>query len=486
MSVLRSDEQPDLNEFLSEDFDAYLPEKWNSNMFTLPRRKVKDKLELIGRHLDEDLNAANLSLIMRLSDEFPSLLNKKQVSAQWLFFSRDEEAQAELTELIDKERTLADTLADPTPRFRQIFLGLSMDQDHLEIGMRLHYDAWVDRNNTLKLLDGEDGRNQFATVLGTLPDHYTVDVSGADPISPSRCDSEAINSLRMQFEASGKWLFIGARLTRDQVVVLGSDIVNVASEAFQLLVPVYRFLAWSPTNDAISIDTLVAEQNEARKATHEELERERSERKNSLKEKEALGLKLREEIADRVRDADVWRQREMAARRSAAARSAAAEEKANDPRAKAEAMASSWGLGDKKPETVSTPATPDAPKPEKTESKPSSPRPKPLPGREVRNRQDNRPKRTSNSRQAPSLPRAANVSPERAADIRVSDLVEIIKGFLKGRRGTVQNIDEKGEIRVNFGAVASRFTLDDVKGLGPVQPGQYSRGKSSSRTTKRS
>ena len=64
-------------EYCAEDFDAYRPEKWNSNMFTLERRRVKSKLENLGEMLEQELESATLSLIMNLSDEFPSLWNNQ-------------------------------------------------------------------------------------------------------------------------------------------------------------------------------------------------------------------------------------------------------------------------------------------------------------------------------------------------------------------------------------------------------------------------
>ncbi len=154
--------------FSSEDFDAYLPEKWSSNVFTLPRRKVKDKLDFIGRRLFEEFQAYGLALNMHLSDDHPSLWNKKKVDTQWLFFSRDEEARKKLAEIIDTERTLATTLIDPTPLYRHVFLGVSVNRDHVEIGLWLHHEAWVDRKNLTALLKDDDFRARFDEIKGII------------------------------------------------------------------------------------------------------------------------------------------------------------------------------------------------------------------------------------------------------------------------------------------------------------------------------
>ena len=313
MSVI--DMQPVTMEFTAEDFDAYQEEKWNSNMFTLPRRKVKEKLGAMGQILAEELTSKGLSLVMHLSDEFPSLWNKKSVSAQWLFFSRDEAAREELTDLIDTERRLAATLADPTPRFRQVFMGVSVNRNHFEIGLRLHYNAWVDRRNLLNHLETAEGRETFKRLLGELPEHYEMELTDEESVSPPSFDDAGIDTILKSFSREREWLFVGARMPADQVPVLGADVVDTACEIFRTLIPVYRFWAWSPDNDAISLDELVAKRNQAIQASREEYDRERAEREAKHRENEETGLRLREEIEERVRQTQAWRQREIAARR---------------------------------------------------------------------------------------------------------------------------------------------------------------------------
>jgi hypothetical protein len=151
--------------FTIEDFDAYLPEKWSSNMFTLPRRKVRDRLEQLGRKLGEVFQSVDIELIPHLSDDHPSLWNNKKVDIQWLFFSRNETARKEITEIIDTERTLAATLADPTPLYRHIFIGVALDQHGIEVGVRLHFDAWVDRKNLLALISDAEKGDALANLI---------------------------------------------------------------------------------------------------------------------------------------------------------------------------------------------------------------------------------------------------------------------------------------------------------------------------------
>ena len=68
----------------------------------------------------------------------------------------------------------------------------------------------------------------------------------------------------------------------------------------------------------------------------------------------------------------------------------------------------------------------------------------------------------------PGTPLDAGISPERASQIAVGDMILVKKGFLKGRRGIVNELDEKGGVKVTFGPLSSRLALTDVSGLGPA------------------
>jgi hypothetical protein len=437
--VLGLNENPEFEGLTPEDFDAFAPEKWNSNMFTLPRRKVKSKLAHLGRLIEQQLKQQSLPLIMHLSDEFPSLWNRKIVDNLHLFFSRDEEAQAALTAVIDKERTLATTLADPTPRYRQIFLGAAVNETHLEVGLRLHHDAWVDRDNLLRKLDKPENKDEFVGFLKQLPPFYLAGfVEDSLLFSPSDITRDNLAALCVRFAAERTWFFIGARLPKDQVCVLGRDIAPSVLEVLSAIIPFYKYLAWSPNNDAISLASIAAQREEEIQRSHEQLDREKAQRAAERLSREQAAQKLRGEIEDRVREQETWRNREIALRRAAMVR-AAEEEKRSEARIHAENMAAKWSLpkSEAKPDDTANPCQlPTA------EPAPLEPRAQP--------------------KAAPT----SHLSPDNTSP-GVGDVVEVCRGFLKGRRGVLQELDDKGGARVNFGAMSSRLDLEVLRRVDP-------------------
>ena len=55
---------------------------------------------------------------------------------------------------------------------------------------------------------------------------------------------------------------------------------------------------------------------------------------------------------------------------------------------------------------------------------------------------------------------------EGSGELRVGLRVRVLKGFLSGRLGIIQAIDEKGDVRVTFGSLVSRLSQDEVSAAG--------------------
>jgi ribosomal protein L24 len=53
------------------------------------------------------------------------------------------------------------------------------------------------------------------------------------------------------------------------------------------------------------------------------------------------------------------------------------------------------------------------------------------------------------------------------AQIVEGDRIKVVQGFLQGKVGVVQSIDEDGSLKVSFGMLSSRVNRNDVQGLGP-------------------
>jgi hypothetical protein len=260
--------------FTASDFEAYAPKKWKSNVFNRERLEVKQKLVALGRALQGMMVAADGSpLAAEPSVEHPALWNHKQVDAQHLFFSRNEGARKELDAIIDRTKSLASMIDDPTPLRNHVFLVVTLGHDALELSVKLHPDARVDRQNLERKCEDHFEREKLVRLLHDLGAPYRAGVTPA--LAPvSELDDAKLGEILTALAgpqgmqapgASPKLLYIGRAIAPDEAIALGGGVLELAQKGLNALLEIYRFIAWSRDNDFVSMREALQKEKQARR-----------------------------------------------------------------------------------------------------------------------------------------------------------------------------------------------------------------------------
>ena len=277
--------------FQDADFEAYAPAKWRSNVWNRERLGVKEKLLALARGIAPRALAADGSpLLQETSSEHPTQWNHKQVEAQHVFFSRDLEARKHLETMIEKGQSIASLIDDPTPQRNHVFLALTIAHDRLEVGVKLHPDARVDRENLERRITDHFEREKLRGLLGQLPAPFGFGLTG-EITAPARTITEpqlldwvaASKPLpapapSLLAPPAQRLLIVGRSFARSEIVGPEDGAARTAllvEQAFVALLPLYHYLAWSRENDFLSIrDTLHREKQSKRQrglARHDEV-----------------------------------------------------------------------------------------------------------------------------------------------------------------------------------------------------------------------
>jgi hypothetical protein len=260
--------------FSNADFDAYTQKKWKSNVFTRERLEVKQKLLLLGRELQAALTAADGSpLACEASVEYPALWNHKQVEAQHLFFSRNEGARKELDRIIDRQTSLAALIDDPTPQRKHVFIAVTLAHDGLELCVKLHPDARVDRQNLERKCEDHFEAEKLVRQARELGEGFRFGVL-PELTSVAELDETQLKQLLLKFGqpapmalpgAPQKLLYFGRTLGRDAVLTAGAGLVDEARAHLGRLLGIYRFIAWSRDNDFVSMKETLQKERQAKR-----------------------------------------------------------------------------------------------------------------------------------------------------------------------------------------------------------------------------
>jgi transcription antitermination factor NusG len=274
------------------NFDAYLPEKWTSNVYNRERLEVKQHLLSLGDELNKFIISKGLSLDLLPSHEYPSIWNQKKVDAQWLFFLRKEQERKNLLLLLDKKSTIAQKIKDPSPFFKHVSLTVKLTFDQMEFGLKLYQNAWIDIKNLIFKWKIPSHQHKFVNLINTLPQDFKIKVKNKVYSDPSKIDRETIDFILNTSFKNAENLSIDLSLDRSSVINLGPKLVEESKKILEPLIPIYYFIAWSTKNDFIAVQKLLEKEEKLKSQQREEAKKKRELRpKLKIKEKKSHKLK---------------------------------------------------------------------------------------------------------------------------------------------------------------------------------------------------
>ncbi len=240
------------------DFEAYAPKKWKSNVFNRERLEVKQRLLVLGKALQPGLLSADGSpLALDASVEHPALWNHKQVEAQHLFLSRNEGARRELDAILDKQKTLASLIDDPTPQRNHVFLAVTLTNTALEVAVKLHPDARIDRQNLERKCEDHFEREKLLGLVSALPDGFHIGTAGSPSTVVTALDADRLRAVLAELGRGASLappvFSVGVAIGRDEVLSLGADLTALVHSYLLHLAAIYQFIAWSRDNDFLAM-----------------------------------------------------------------------------------------------------------------------------------------------------------------------------------------------------------------------------------------
>ena len=157
------------NGFFAEDFDAFEKKKWASRVYTMERRAVLQKLLGLARAAREPLPDLE-SYDLGTSDDAPSMVNGRKVSAGWAYITRAPEARKTLASRVAKTNLSdAASLFDIAVEHEHASLLLAVDLNQFGIELHISPKAAVDRTNAERKLGYREDREALTQLLSEIP-----------------------------------------------------------------------------------------------------------------------------------------------------------------------------------------------------------------------------------------------------------------------------------------------------------------------------
>ena len=283
------------------DFDAYLPERANSNAFSRPRLEFKQRALRWARNVVDRLRSLDIEMDVHGSDEHPSVRNGHRVDCQWVFFWRSHDERVELDALLDQRSGIAETLRDSSPYYRHAFLALRLDSDKVEVSAQVHPDAWVDFETWRARLSNPSGGQTTAEAIASLPEQFQYGISGRSAAPVATVNEESLRQLTERVRDEGAALWIGWTVSRDLALEHTETLDEQLEDALIALAPVYQRMAWRETDDPAGLKEEIARLREGvAKLAAERAAQEREAKQQKAREREQETERSRKRTRERL------------------------------------------------------------------------------------------------------------------------------------------------------------------------------------------
>jgi hypothetical protein len=243
----------------SDTFAAYSPEKWSSNVHNLTRMRVKEQMVALCDAAQTGLTEELSGLVRAASDEVPNITNHKKVDAQWIYWFRDAAAREHLAIFLEKTPLDEHKLFDIAPQDKHIAVAVILRPTEVWTGLRLGPGATVDRRNFAAILAKTWEREQLLELARRLPEGAAAGPD-ASLCGVAELTVDRLAEIGHRLGGDDPAWSVGGGLAAERAIALGAGLAEHVRTWLRGLVPIYRFLAWTKSNDHIDVNRQLQEE----------------------------------------------------------------------------------------------------------------------------------------------------------------------------------------------------------------------------------
>ncbi len=236
-----------LSPFEESDFRIFRPEFQKNEEWNGKRLELRRKLESYGKLVQEKLSTP---LEVRTSLHHPFEFNGFRVTQQWLYLTRTKKDKAPLKKVLGSELG-----KDLDSAYRNLYLSLTVDEQGLEIALKIHPDAWFDGQNLKNKCADEAKLREWLAILNTLAGFEFRIHDWKKNYNASKCTRTDLLDFFKYYVPGEHRFTLFHRVGKEDPLASSHEFAALFLESFEKLLPAYRFSAWSLENDYLKLAT---------------------------------------------------------------------------------------------------------------------------------------------------------------------------------------------------------------------------------------
>ncbi|MDP6930382.1 MAG: hypothetical protein QF412_11835 [Planctomycetota bacterium] len=232
----------EIEAFLERDFLAYERHRQKDAEYDALRLSVRRKLKSIVDEAKALARTSGAELASQAGLHRPYSYNNYRVREQRAYLCRSDQERKKLA------RYFGDALGkDAMTHYIQTVLELALDEQVVEVALRIHPMAWWDGEHLKKKVGEDGGLECWCEMLRDLPPGFALKLHDWKKVYWAATAKPA--TLREYFASytpGEHWLHLVRELPREDALAMGLDAPTWAVTSLLSLLPAYRFILWEP------------------------------------------------------------------------------------------------------------------------------------------------------------------------------------------------------------------------------------------------
>ncbi|MEO0480374.1 MAG: hypothetical protein AAF196_12910 [Planctomycetota bacterium] len=228
--------------FFERDFLAYEKHRQNDPEYNALRLAVRRKLKALADKVKTEAKQLGTTLDSQAGLHHPYSFNNFRVREQRAYLCRGSKERKKLSSFFGEALG-----KDAETHYIQTVLEVSLDGQVIEAALRIHPQAWWDGENLKKVVQTDEGMQEWCQNLKALPGGFSLRMHDWKKLYWAReANRDDMREYFSAYTPGEHWLHLVRELPREDAVEMGVDAHEWVVQSLLSLLPTWQSILWTP------------------------------------------------------------------------------------------------------------------------------------------------------------------------------------------------------------------------------------------------
>lgn len=228
--------------FLVRDFLAYERHRQDDPEYNALRLSVRRKLKALADDVKKQAKGLGYDLSSQSGIHHPYSFNSFRVREQRAYLCRSDKERKKLAKFFGEALG-----KDAETHYIQTVLEVSLDDQVVEAALRVHPQAWWDGEHLKKKVATEAGMAEWCAMLKALPPGFALRMHDWRKLYwAASANAQEMREYFGTYTPGEHWLHLVRELPKEDAVEMGTQAPEWLRTSLLALLPIWKWILWTP------------------------------------------------------------------------------------------------------------------------------------------------------------------------------------------------------------------------------------------------